>query len=212
MSDQYHKITTVWERDPDNNYKTLIEGRWATPEFAYLRDAEWLFTEKVDGTNIRVFWRPGNDVPVTFGGKTDRAQIPAHLLEALQATFPPEKLEAAFDGPACLYGEGYGPKIQKGGGKYRTEPGFILFDVRVGDWWLRWEDVEDVARELGILIVPVVGHGSLAEGIEIVRDGLESRVAVEPRQAEGLVMRPTVDLFARNGSRIITKVKGKDFR
>lgn len=212
MSEQYHKITTVWNRDPENRYKTLIEGDWATPEFAYLADREWLFTEKVDGTNIRVFWRPGEDVPVTFGGKTDRAQIPTHLLEALQATFPPEKLEAAFDAPACLYGEGYGPKIQKGGGLYRSEPGFILFDVRVGEWWLKWEDVEDVARKLDIPVVPLVGKGTLDDGILMVIDGLESVVAEQPREAEGLVMRPAVDLFARNGSRIITKVKARDFR
>jgi len=25
---KYHKIQTVWLRDPDTNYKTLLEGHW----------------------------------------------------------------------------------------------------------------------------------------------------------------------------------------
>ena len=52
----YHKIQTVWLRDPDNRYKTLLEGQWATPEFEYLANNEWTFTEKVDGTNVRVMF------------------------------------------------------------------------------------------------------------------------------------------------------------
>ena len=36
------------------------------------------------------------------------------------------------DGAAVLYGEGYGAKIQKGGGNYRADQDFVLFDVRVG--------------------------------------------------------------------------------
>ncbi|KKK85362.1 hypothetical protein LCGC14_2774100, partial [marine sediment metagenome] len=34
----------------------------------------------------------------------------------------------------------------------------------------------------------------------------------DERLAEGLVMRPVVDLFDRKGNRIIAKVKAKDFR
>jgi len=33
-----------------------------------------------------------------------------------------------------------------------------------------------------------------------------------PFEPEGIVARPAVDLFSRNGSRIITKIKAKDFR
>ena len=35
--------------------KKLIEGRFRNPLVEYLKDNEWVFTEKVDGTNIRVF-------------------------------------------------------------------------------------------------------------------------------------------------------------
>ena len=55
--EKYHKIQTVYLRDPDNRYRTLLDGKFAKPEFGYLADCEWVFTEKIDGTNIRVDWR-----------------------------------------------------------------------------------------------------------------------------------------------------------
>jgi len=48
---KYHKISTVFKRDPENNFKTLLFGEFATPELEYLQDNMWVFTEKVDGTN-----------------------------------------------------------------------------------------------------------------------------------------------------------------
>ena len=95
--------------------KTLIEGEWTLPEFEYLAGNAWTFTEKVDGTNIRVIFK---DSGVTFGGRTEDAQIPAKLVERLNERFLPmvAKLGEVFvDGAAVLYGEGYGAKIQKGG-------------------------------------------------------------------------------------------------
>ena len=53
---EYHKITTVFDRDPENKFKTLIDGQFSKPEFEYLANNEWDFTEKVDGTNIRIIW------------------------------------------------------------------------------------------------------------------------------------------------------------
>jgi len=53
---QYHKIQTVYLRDPETRYKALLDGQLAKPEFDYLQHNQWEFTEKVDGTNIRVEW------------------------------------------------------------------------------------------------------------------------------------------------------------
>ena len=205
---EYHKIQTVFERDPETNYKTLLMGKYATPEFEYLKDNRWVFTEKVDGTNIRVGF---NDDSVTFGGKTERAQIPAHLLNALNAQFLPliDKAKEIFDGPACLYGEGYGAKIQKGGGNYRPDQGFVLFDVRVGDWWLQREAVLDVGLKLKVDVVPVIGYGTLADMVQKASDGFNSIWGDFP--AEGIVARPKTELFTRAGKRVITKIKTKDF-
>ena len=206
---QYHKIKTVWERDPETNHKTLIPGKWATPEFKFLRNNQWLFTEKVDGTNVRIIVGGGQ---IRFAGKSDAAVLPQPLLDSLRNELATRAVEICdlFDGaPACLYGEGYGAKIQKGGGRYRPDQGFILFDVRVGDWWLQRPDVEDVARELGLNVVPVIGVGTLNDMIARAMAGFDSKWG--RFQAEGIVARPTVELQNRVGHRIITKVKYKDF-
>jgi len=205
---EYHKIQTVFKRDPDTNHKTLLWGEWSIPEFDYLCDNEWIFTEKVDGTNIRVIWI--NDT-LTFGGRTDRAQIPADLMNALIKLFDGKlaKLDA-IGGDVVLYGEGYGPKIQKGGGLYRDTPGFVLFDVKVGGWWLRGEDVEDVGRQLGLDVVPVVGTGTLLDMVGMVSEG-RLKSTWGDFSAEGIVARPSTPLLTRDGKRIITKVKQKDF-
>jgi len=212
---KYPKIKTVWQRDPDNHFKTLLEGQWATPEFEYLKDNPWIFTEKVDGTNIRIMW---DGERVRFGGRTDRAQMPTFLLSKLQDMFPDEKLAECFGKadpsgvlqPACLYGEGYGARIQKGGGNYIPDGvSFILFDVQIGNWWLQRGDVEGIAEGMGIDVVPIIDTGPLAIAIQKVRYGLPSRL--RDGMAEGLVMKPAVELVARNGKRIVAKIKHKDF-
>jgi hypothetical protein len=205
----YHKIPTVYSRDPETNYKSLLIGQFATPELDYLQHNIWVFTEKVDGTNIRVMFENGQ---ITFGGKTDKAQIPASLVNKLNEIFLPqlETFKELFnDAEVCMYGEGYGPKIQKGGGNYRKDQSFVLFDIRIGEWWLKREDVEDIAKKFGLDIVPIIGEGTLREMVEKAKKGFNSIWG--DFAAEGIVARPKTELIARNGLRIITKIKFKDF-
>ena len=204
---KYHKIQTVYKRDPATKNKTLLVGEYSTPEFEYLRDNEWVFTEKVDGTNVRVIL---DECGLRFGGKTDNAQMPAPLVNRLQELFTEADLRDLFEDGAVLYGEGYGPKIQKGGGLYREDQSFVLFDVRVGHWWLRREEVDAIADRLGIDSVPIIGKGTLADMVLRCEAGFDSVWGAF--RAEGIVARPTTELSARSGQRIITKLKCKDFR
>ena len=184
-------------------------GEYALPEFEYLKDNTWTFTEKVDGTNIRIITYSNGSVE--FQGKTDRAQIPAKLVNRLIELFPKNgKLLEQFPDGACLYGEGYGAKIQKGGDNYSLTQEFVLFDVKVGDWWFERLYVEDVATLLSIDIVPIIGSGTLRDMISVVNGGFASTWG--DFQAEGIVARPKVKLFDRNNRRIITKLKCKDFK
>ena len=73
---EYHKIETLFERDMEGN-KRLIEGKFRNPLVEYLKDNRWQFTEKIDGTNIRVHW---DGHQVIFGGRTDAASLPSHLV------------------------------------------------------------------------------------------------------------------------------------
>jgi ATP-dependent RNA circularization protein (DNA/RNA ligase family) len=205
---KYHKIQTVYLRDPQTKYKTLLEGQYTLPEFEYLANNEWVFTEKVDGTNIRVDWDLER---VTFGGRTDNAQIPTFLYSKLQEKFLLNKfLELYPETPMTLYGEGYGARIQKGGVNYISDGvDFILFDVMIGENYLSRDNVEDIGQCLGINVVPIIGAGPLADAIDLAMCGFQSDLG--QHQAEGLVMRPKVELKTRIGRRIITKIKCKDF-
>ncbi len=205
---EYHKIQTVFKRDMGGKSKSIIYGDWTMPEFEYLASNEWVFTEKVDGTNIRIMF---DGQEVSFGGKTDNASIPAKLVDRLRDRFPnPDGFKSAFDCcDICLYGEGYGAGIQKGG-TYRSDQDFVLFDVKVGNWWLQRTDVEDVAKKLSLDVVPIVGRGSLMECINKVKEGMKSTWG--DFKSEGIVARPATELVSRGGHRIITKIKHRDFQ
>ena len=206
---EYHKIQSIFKRDMTSPRKTLIEGDWTQPEFEYLAGNAWEFTEKVDGTNIRVILKDG---AVTFGGRTDEAQIPAKLAERLNERFLPQAalMVEVLGNDAVLYGEGYGAKIQKVGGSYRPDQDFVLFDVRVGPWWLKRLDVQDIGEQLGLDVVPVIGSGSLHDAVAWAKRGIRSTWG--DFEAEGIVARPSVELQTRGGQRLIAKIKCRDFR
>ena len=214
MNTQYHKIQTIFKRDPETKFKTLLLGYYSTPEIEYLKDCDWTWEEKIDGTNIRVIWY-GLSSRVSFGGKTDNAQLYSGLVTRLQELFTQDKMLTQFGcDNATLYGEGCGPKIQKGGHLYFGRNEFVLFDVRVGNWWLKREDVDEIANNLGCRRAPVVLTGNLIAARMAAEVGFQSAFQADPvnlKMAEGLVGRPLVELTARDGGRIITKIKTKDF-
>lgn len=206
---EYHKINTIFKRDPADNFKTLLLGQWSEPEFGYLAMNEWVFTEKVDGMNIRVMADGSGEV--RLAGKTDNANLHKHLVARLEERFTPQSaaLAAAFPEGVCLYGEGYGAGIQKGGGNYRADKDFVLFDVKVGDLWLQREDVEKIAADFGLDIVPIIGRGTLHDAAGMASVGITSTWG--DFRAEGLVARPATELRGRRIQRIITKIKTRDF-
>lgn len=209
---EYHKIETLFKRSPDT--KKLVEGVFANKAVEYLKDNIWQFTEKVDGTNIRVYW---DGHSVSFAGRTDKAQIPEPLLNKLNDLFSGEANAQLFeqkfgDKEVILFGEGFGPKIQKGGGLYRKEVDFILFDVLIGEKYLNREDVEDIAKYFKLQTVPVLFEGTLEDGVRFVKEHHDSIVANNGKiEMEGLVARPKVELKNENGHRIIVKIKYHDF-
>lgn len=215
---EYHKIPSIWKRSEERPHPVL-HGEFNRPEFAYLYDALWVFTEKIDGTNIRVMW-DGHEV--TFGGRTDRAQIPAPLVNRLNELFGGDAGEQIFeqnfgDAPVTLFGEGYGKGIQKGGGDYLPDGvDFILFDVQVGDWLLKREDVERVAGYFDIKVVPVYSTTTLRimhEDMKVkITKGVGFLSHIKDGEAEGVVGTPLVPLYNRKGERVIVKLKVSDLR
>ena len=207
---EYHKIETVFNRSTDGD-KRLIWGDYRNATVEYLADNIWQFTEKIDGTNIRIHWDGHN---IEIGGRTDRAQIPKHLMDYLSATFLTPEVEELFEQTygekdVMLFGEGYGAKIQNGG-DYRSDVSFILFDVLIGDNWQSRELVETTAKMFGIDVVPIVLEGTIGDGIDYVMQHNHSTIG--SAVMEGVVGRPKVEMKDRLGNRIIVKIKWKDFK
>lgn len=208
---EYHKIETVFERDEKT--KQLIVGKFRNPMVEFLKNCDWEFTEKVDGTNIRVYW---DGHKVTFGGRTDKAEIPKHLLEKLEQLFGGYVNEEIFeqrfgDKEVILFGEGYGTKIQGCGSQYRDDVDFILFDVMICGYWQPRIAVEEIAKYFNIDVCPILLTGTIQEGVEYVMNNRQSVVAKNGAELEGVVGRPKIEMQDRAGNRVIVKIKHRDF-
>lgn len=205
---KYHKIDGLWERDPIT--KKLVPGVFRSREVEFLKDCAWEFTEKIDGTNIRVIW---DGYRVTFGGRTEKAIIPPPLLEVLETQFGGRANEEIFEQSfgnkeVVLYGEGYGGNIQKGT-NYRNDHSFILFDVKINDTFVSRDAVTEIATYFGVDTVPVVCVGTIENGVNYVKSKPHSTIG--SAMMEGVVGRPAVELLGRGGNRVIVKIKVCDF-
>jgi hypothetical protein len=205
---EYHKIETLYERD-EKTFRLKPELVLKNRTYSLIKS--WNWTEKIDGTNIRATWDHTTG-KLIFGGKSENAQIHADLIRYLYENLPVENLRAVFpDVDAVIYGEGYGAGIQKGG-DYSESKKFIVFDVLVdGKWWLNWENTCDVAAKLHLETVPYLGEMTIEEATEKARAGFPSLLNSGKMKAEGMVGRTAEPLFDKKGSRLIVKLKTKDF-
>ena len=207
---EYHKIEGLFKRDELT--KKLLGDEYRNPAVEMLKNCEWEFTEKIDGTNVRVVW---DGHKVSFYGRTDRTELPKRLVDALEVAFGGEVNEQIFEEhfgetEVILYGEGYGAKIQKGGGDYRSDNAFILFDVQIGDLFLTRDNVVEIAQYFGVDVVPIVLTGTIEDGINFVKSRPNSTIGVA--KMEGVVGRPRIEIRDRRGNRIIVKIKVRDMR
>ena len=210
---EYIKIETVFARDVDGT-KKLIEGQYRDETVQFARNLPWMWTEKIDGTNIGVVW---DGHSVSYQGRTERAQIPAPLVNRLSELFGGETNEELFEQKfgetkVILYGEGFGNKIQKVGSQYIPDSvDFVLFDVYLPDQdlWMKRESVEDIANAFDIRVVPVVFIGTIDEAVDVIKQKPMSTIGTAPM--EGVVGRPCVELKDRMGRRLIVKIKARDF-
>lgn len=225
--ERYGKTYNVWKRDETTH--RLIPNRWTLPEFEYLRDCKWSFTEKIDGTNMRLILHPGGIQPIIrdgfmrdekvrarfeLKGRSDKASVHGSLLDWLRGWkdfVRPQVDELLDEEPMCIYGEGCGAGIQ-GGAQHYGEMHFRAFAIKVGRWWLKPEAIDDICRKLHLRQAPHILSGTLMDGIEKVESGLRTMIGPNPGVfvAEGLIGVPEVPLLRRDGSRLVVKLKTKD--
>lgn len=92
MLKEYEKIKTVFARDEKT--KKLNEQVYRDKTIEALKDIDWEFTEKIDGTNIRIYW---DGHKVSYYGRTDKAQIPSQLMNRLIELFGGNVNEEMFE-------------------------------------------------------------------------------------------------------------------
>ena len=193
-----------------------MSSQWKLPEFEYLKNCQWHFTEKIDGTNMRLIYHPTKTEPgFELKGRSNAATVHPKLTEWLAqwSSFALPLATELFETPVCIYGEGCGAGIQSGANQY-GDTHFRAFAIKIGDWWLKPEDVMNICRSLHLKVVPHVFTGTLMDGISIVQRGRKTMIGPEPgiHEMEGLIGVPTVPLRRRNGERIVVKLKHKDLK
>ena len=228
MAQYYTKINTLYKRygvdESERNHPLkgcIKEGHFTEPEVEALRELEWECTEKIDGTNMSVCLSKNEEgeYDMSVRGKTDKANIPCHLRTKMLEIFNKDELLAYFSKDGIpptddieIFGEGYGYKIQRGGNYIPNDVDFILFDVKIGRFWLKRDALEHIASDLGLKIVPLIGYMTIEEAVEYVRKGFKSKIAQnKDYNAEGLVCKCPFGLLKRDGTRLITKIKTCDF-
>lgn len=199
----YHKIKNVYDRCRETG--KLIMGEWATEELRELADQPiWQFTEKIDGMNCMIHV---GDSGKWCGGRSGKSVVPEQLGEHL-AELASRVVQRGHS--TTIYGEGFGPKIQKGGGLYGDDQRFIAFDVRVNGHWVDQLLARVICDQAGIPFVKHVYSGNVPNAIAMVRNG-DFESAFPGVNPEGLVARPRVELRDTYGNRIIHKIRRVDF-
>lgn len=168
--------------------------------------------EKCHGTSAHISYlsSPNGDLTFSSGGEsaTNFRNLfnEESLIKGFQALGQPEVI---------VYGEAYGGKQQGMKATYGPELKFIVFDIKFGDIWLSVPEMDQVATSLGLEVVPYHKVTTDLAAIDAERDR-PSEIAVrrgitEPKQREGVVLRPLVELMTPDGERVITKHKIEKF-
>ena len=218
---EYHKIQSLYKRNSDGRF---IDAAYSTDILALLTETSVPFrwTEKVDGTNIRIQLFPNGSFKV--GGRTNNAQIPAtllqHLYSDLDLTERQREYNVVQDGPIVIYGEGFGGSIQNMGEIYGPEPQFIVYDIwvqdetnRLGGYWLYPNEVKGITNAFDLPTTHCYGIGPINEAEYMVKHAdYESALTTDKSlPPEGVVGTPVTQLYDRRGQRVIVKMKGRDY-
>lgn len=166
--------------------------------------------EKVHGTSAHIRWSKG---ALTFyaGGEKHESFITLFDVAALTEAF-----QRLGRDEVIVYGEAYGGKQQGMRHTYGDKLCFIAFDAKIDDAWLNVPSMDRLVAGLGIEVVPWRKVSTDLEALDAERD-LPSEVAVRrgitlPREREGVVLRPLLEMTLNNGERVISKHKGDKFR
>lgn len=165
--------------------------------------------EKIHGTSAHVRYKDGEVAFFAGGEKHEK------FVALFNKDFLGKKFKELFDCDVVIYGEAYGGKQQGMSATYGKELKFIVFDVSVGGIWLDVPNAEDVSYKMGLDFVHYVKVPTDLKYIDAERDRPSTQAKrngiEEIKIAEGIVLRPLVELIKSNGKRVISKHKRDEF-
>ena len=153
--------------------------------------------EKIHGTSAHISWSKTDGLKFFAGGANHEQfiQIFGELL--LGAKFSQMDIEQV-----TIYGEAYGGKLQGMSKTYGKDLRFVAFDVKIGDNWLEVPNAESLVRGLGLDFVHYTRTLTDLPALDALRDAPSEqarRLGLEDQKAEGVVLRPLMELVKKNG-------------
>lgn len=223
----YQKIDTIAKRDLEGN-KRLIDGTFRDTAVEYLKDVKWEATEKADGSSFVVWW-DGYKARVS-GGRNQQAERIEPIYTVLEESMCSPESEQLFEQmfkresdvdeqgnplppkEVEIFGEIIGPGVQKVGKLYGDTQRFLVFDIMVDKCYLERSSgfYKEIVKAFGLEEVPTLPDMTPNEAVEFVKSKPRSWINSDAPM-EGVVLRPKVRLYGPNGSRLIVKVKAKDY-
>lgn len=171
--------------------------------------------EKIHGTSAHIKYKPDEtDGTLIFfsGGESTEKFIALFDRDTLKLI-----LHNAFVGKEIIInGEAYGGKQQGMSATYGKELKFIVFDVRIDGIWQNVPEAFRIASMLGLDFVDYVKISTKLSDIDAERAKPSAQAhrngIKEPKEREGIVLRPIEEAFDKRGNRIITKHKNDSFK
>ena len=212
---KYAKFSSPFVKDA--KFKNTTELNQSLP------NGNWILTEKIDGTNIRIIITKPDEKgnrDVLIGSRqlilneNDKGSKPFfNCLSEVNLNKIKEYFED-IDSTIVIYGEGYGAGIQRGG-MYSPKKNFRVFDIRIGKAYQDFAFVEKVCIDNKLNIVPIFGNTDVISYDGCVTDLINFNTTLinegDGGKPEGLVYKFEPVLLNKYGERLIFKVKFKDF-
>lgn len=200
------KTKTLFRRDL-STFK--VTGELTDERYRQVRD--WLVTEKMDGMSVILSITPGD---CAYYGRSDKTNF-----NAVQAIFMEQELNYAatmlyqggFEKSVNLYAELVGPGVQ--GNPHNLDALTLrVFDARINDFWLDWDNVCDIATRAGLetvkVIHPLKKRLKMLDVIWFIKDTASNPSG---EYLEGYVARTDPYLYDNMGNRIMWKLKVTDY-
>lgn len=188
-----------------------------------MQEPEVVVMEKIHGTNARFGWVDGK---FRIGGRNEEFDLQTstpstgyglmgwlHTTDLVQRV---QKLAESISAEVIFYGEWFGPGVQKGV-VYAKDKQFRVFDVRVNDDLVDWDQVVSLTERVGLQTVPLLYRGKPNREIldrhqtapSVV--AFENGVGTQENIGEGVVIKPSRMHRNLHNNWVIAKHKGPKF-